>query len=71
MGIRFPFPLLPHVEKVKSEEVIVKRWKALPVGEGGPLGPGEGPLFFFIYSPFFILWQDYKHPTAVHRKNRE
>ena len=28
---------------MKNEEVIVNRWKALPVGEGGPLGPGEGP----------------------------
>ena len=38
VGIRFPFPLLPHVEKVKSDEVLVKRCKALPVGEGGPTG---------------------------------
>ena len=49
------FPRRGKQEKVKSEEVIVKRWKALPVGEGGPLGPGEGRLFFFIYYPFFIL----------------
>ena len=54
VGIR-PFPLLPHVEKVKSEEVIVKRWKALPVGEGGPTGRVRDrySFLFILYSLFF------------------
>ena len=61
MGIRFPFPLLPHLEKVKSEEVIVKRWKALPVGEGGPTGPGEGP--HSRYAPYWFFSDP--HPPAA------
>ena len=61
VGIRFPFPLLPHVEKVKSEEVIVKRWKALTVGEGGPLGPGEGPHRRYSSHWFFSD----PHPPAA------
>ena len=42
-----------HSEGVSPWESV--SFLASPSRRGGSADPGEGPLFFFIYSPFFIL----------------